>query len=439
MASAAATVRRVPAPAGASHPAFRTAAGHVTVRRANLSLVLQVLAGEGPRSRAAVAAATGLNKATVSSLVTELLERGLVVEGGHERLGGVGRPGLAVALSGSRVAGIGAEVNADFVNVTALDLSYEVVAHRRVPRDLVALPVREALAVVADATATVIAEVVASGRTVVGVTTAFPGLIGGDGGDGGTVAFAPNLPWKDVPVARVLRELLAERAVPIAGAPVTVDNDANLGAIAENALGVATDTGDLVYIGGEVGVGGGFVVGGSLVRGAGGFAGEVGHMPLNPDPVPCGCGRLGCWETQVGLGVLLAKVAVDDRDPVLDVASDVETRLRLVARRADDGDERTHAALQEVGRDLGLGVSVLLNLLNPGTVVLGGSFAVLGHLLVPHVQAVVHRRVVAPGAGGTDIRVSRLGFTAASRGGAVVSLQRVFDDPTVVPVPSPPF
>lgn len=423
-------VGRVPAPAGASHPAFRAAAGHVTVRRANLSLVLQLLAAEGPRSRAAVAAATGLNKATVSSLVAELIDRGLVVEGAHERLGGVGRPGLAVALSGSRVAGIGAEVNADFVNVTALDLSYGVVAHRRAPRDLVALSAREALAVVADATASVIAEVVASGRIIVGVTTAFPGLIGGDGG---TVAFAPNLPWKDVPVAQVLRELLAERAVPIDAAPVTVDNDANLGAIAEHALGVATDTADLVYIGGEVGVGGGFVVGGRLVRGVGGFSGEVGHMPLNPEPVPCGCGRLGCWETQVGLAVLLRRVAVDDADPVLDPTADVETRLRLVAARAEAGDVRTVEALRDVGTALGLGVSVLLNLLNPGAVVLGGYFAVLGPLLLPHVDPVVRARVVAPDAGGSVVRLSRLGFTAPSRGGAVVSLQRVFDDPTVVP------
>jgi predicted NBD/HSP70 family sugar kinase len=141
----------------------------------------------------------------------------------------------------------------------------------------------------------------------------------------------------------------------------------------------------------------------------------------------------------VGLGVLLRKVAVDDRDPVMDVTADVETRLRLVALRADRGDPRTLDAVRDVGRDLGLGVSVLLNLLNPGAVVLGGAFAVLGHLLTPHVDAVVRERVVAPGAGGTDIRVSRLGFTAASRGGAVVSLQRVFDDPTVVPIPSPPL
>lgn len=162
-------------------------------------------------------------------------------------------------------------------------------------------------------------------------------------------------------------------------------------------------------------------------------------MPLNPEPVPCGCGRLGCWETQVGLAVLLRKVAVDDRDPVLDAGSDVETRLRLVATRAEGGDPRTTAALREVGRDLGLGVSVLLNLLNPGTVVLGGYFAVLGPLLMPHVEAVTRERVVAPGAGGSDLRVSRLGFTAASRGGAVVSLRRVVDDPAVVPTLSLPF
>jgi predicted NBD/HSP70 family sugar kinase len=426
----AAVTGRVPLPAGASHPAFRAAAGHTTVRRANLSLVLRLLAAEGAMSRAAIATRTGLNKATSSSLVAELLDRGLVVETGLERLGSVGRPGLAVALSGARVAGVGVELNADFVDVTALDLGYAVVATRRTARDLVPLSPPDALDVVARAVGEVVADVGASGHEVVGVTMAFPGLIGGEEG---TVAFAPHLPWQGVPLASALREALRRLVPALDGVPVLVDNDANLGAIAEHALGVGTDVGDLVYVGGEVGVGGGLVVGGRLVRGVGGFSGEVGHLPLNPEPVPCGCGRLGCWETQVGLSVLFRLAAAGGDDPLLDPHADIEARLRRVATLAEAGDARVLAALDRVATDLGTGVSVLLNLLNPGTVVLGGYFAVLGDRLLPRVREVVAARVVAPGAGGSDVRPSRLGFTAASRGGAVVALQRVLDDPTVVP------
>jgi predicted NBD/HSP70 family sugar kinase len=421
---------RVVLPAGASHPAFRAAAGHTTVRRANLSLVLRLLAAEGAMSRAAIAARTGLNKATSSSLVAELLDRGLVVGAGLERLGGVGRPGLAVALSGARVAGVGVELNADFVDVTALDLGYGVVATRRTARDLVPLSPREALDVVAMAVGDVVTDVAASGRVVVGVTMAFPGLIGGDRG---TVAFAPHLPWQGVALADELRAALRRRVPALDGAPVLVDNDANLGAIAEHALGVGTDAGDLVYVGGEVGVGGGLVVDGRLVRGVGGFSGEVGHLPLNPEPATCGCGRLGCWETQVGLSVLLRLAAAGPDDPLLDPRADIEARLRRVAELAEAGDPRVLDALDRVATALGTGVSVLLNLLNPGTVVLGGWFAVLGERLLPRVREVVVARVVAPGAGGSDVRLSRLGFTAASRGGAVVALQRVLDDPAVAP------
>src|SRR3954462_3049002 len=95
---------------------------HLVVRRSNLGLVLRTLRDAGPRSRARLADDTGLNKATVSSLVAELIDRGLVAEGGVERGGAVGRPGVVVELDGRRVCGIGVEINVDYVALIVLDL-----------------------------------------------------------------------------------------------------------------------------------------------------------------------------------------------------------------------------------------------------------------------------------------------------------------------------
>jgi predicted NBD/HSP70 family sugar kinase len=181
-----------------------------------------------------------------------------------------------------------------------------------------------------------------------------------------------------------------------------------------------------------VGVGSGVIVAGQLLRGAGGLSGEVGHTALGDPDVVCGCGRRGCWETVVGLSALLREAA-DPDDPVHDPARDLEARLAELARRADAGDERTLAALAKVGTGLGTGAAVLINLFNPGVVILGGYFAVLGRFLTEPMAAELRDRVFAPDLAGAQVVLSTLGFTAAVRGGAHVALEAVFDDPTLVP------
>ncbi len=193
------------------------------------------------------------------------------------------------------------------------------------------------------------------------------------------------------------------------------------------------DAADLVYLTGDFGIGGGVIAGGRLVRGSIGFAGEIGHMAMDQLGPYCSCGRRGCWETQVGLGALLHACA-DPDDPIRDPALDLDQRMRMVRARAEQHDRRTLDALHQIGTALGLGVSFLVNLLNPAVVVLGGYFAALPEWLVEPIRNQVVAHVLAPGAGGAKVVGSRLGFTAATTGGALASLRRVLDDPTVVPV-----
>src|ERR671929_2298781 len=121
-----------PAPVAVHAPAPPGPSDQATVRRSNLGLVLRHLRSAGPRSRARIAQDTGLNKATVSSLVTELVARGLVTEVGVERAGSVGRPGVIVQLAGGGACGIGVEINVDFLACLVLDLRGEVIFERRV-------------------------------------------------------------------------------------------------------------------------------------------------------------------------------------------------------------------------------------------------------------------------------------------------------------------
>ncbi len=311
---------------------------------------------------------------------------------------------------GPLVCGLGVEVNVDYVAVVGLTAHGQVAIDRRVPLDVPVLAPKVVLDRVADIAQAALDEARQAGAGVSGLTLAVPGLVDVERG---TIVIAPNIGWRDLPAVHVLQKHL--------GLAVHVENDANLSALAEHAFGVAAGVDDLAYLTGETGIGAGIISAGQLLRGATGMAGEIGHLPLDPAGHPCGCGRFGCWETGAGLATLL-RAAADPDDMVRDPSLDVSGRIAEIARRAALGDRRTRVALEGIGTSLGLGASVLVNLLNPSVLVLGGYFADLGPWLIDRVRAELAARVVAPTAGRLKVELSTLGFTAAARGGALLAL-----------------
>ena len=410
--------RRAVTIAGPSLPSDRA-----SIRRGNLGLVLRLLRDAGPRSRTRISVETGLPKPSVTSLVGELIELGLVRERDEERLGSVGRPALPVEIDGRGFCGIGVEVGVNHISAAVLDLRGGPVYERRLALDVAAegpdsvfeyvvLLVHEALRTIEFMEA-----------QCVGLTFASPGVVDIDEG---VTHYAPNIGWHDVYVFNELRARLGSGTPPLA-----LENDAKLGAIAEYLVVQDQDIQDMLYLTGEGGIGGGIISGGHLLRGSTGHSGEVGHLPLDPGGRPCVCGRRGCWETMVGLAALLRQVA-DADDPVHDPSLDLETRLADVAARATSGDERTLRALGRIAADLALGLGMLVDILNPRAVVLGGYFALLGGFLIEPVRAGVLDRVIAPDAGGCEVLLSTLGFTAPSRGAAHLALDRVYRDPSAI-------
>ncbi|GAA4088631.1 ROK family transcriptional regulator [Nonomuraea soli] len=405
-------------------------ADQALVRRANLSLVLRHLRERGPRSRAAVAAETGLNKTTVTSLVAELQARGLLKETGPQHEGAIGRPGLPLALDGSAVGALGVEVNVDYIAVFATDLGGRVLIDRRVSFDAMGCPAERTLTELDSVIRQASDGLRALGVHLAGITVAVPGLV--DTGCG-IVVVAPNLGWHNVPVAARLSGRAGQEGVELlAQAPITVDNDANLAALAEHT---ATGVSDLVYLTGEVGVGGGIIAGGRLLGGADGFAGEVGHVLVDPGGERCGCGRSGCWETKVGLAALIRKVSPEQAyGTPHQVLRDPEERLAELQLLRAAGEPGVEEALAEVGRWLGRGAATLVNLFNPRVIVLGGYFAQLAEALIPVAQEELERIGVAGSVARCRFVASGLGFGAASRGAAGVVVQRVLADPTLIAV-----
>lgn len=390
------------------------------VRRSNLGLALRYLRDQGPRSRAALAAELGMTRSTVSTLVSELIERRLVTDGQLVQ-SSVGRPSTAVELDGRTVCGIGAEINVNHVSTMALDLRGEVVDERKMALDARSLDADRVLGHLVDLVRETVAGLEERGASTIGLTVGVAGLYDKTRD---LLTHGPNLGWYDVPVASILRRELG------GSYPIVVDNEGNLAAAAEGTPG---DPGrqDILVLHGEIGVGGGIVSEGRLLRGSHGYAGEFGHMIVEPGGRQCGCGRQGCWETVSGLRALL-EMAADPDDPIRNPGMAIDDRLAEINRRAGLRDGRTLQALEDVGAWVGVGAAILANALNPATIVLTGYYAAVGHHMRPAIERELRAGVLAPDSGGTRVELSTLGFSAAVRGGATASLESVFADPTQV-------
>ncbi|WP_432707484.1 ROK family protein [Nocardiopsis ansamitocini] len=403
-------------------------AGFQAIRETNLGIVLRTIREQAPCSRALVAGATGLTKATVSSIVADLIGRGLVRETGQQAERKVGRPGVMLTLDHQTLAAIGLEINVDYVSIVAVDLLEQELLTEHVEFDARAAGPEACARRLRDALLEVIGDPLMRRRALLGVSVAVPGLIDSASG---TVTNAPNLDWHGFALRDRLSALLADAGHP--GLALLVDNDANLGAIAEYRGGHLARTPDLVYITGEVGIGAGLLMDGRLLRGSGGFAGELGHIPLLKDGPACGCGRRGCLEALAGVDAVLRRALPDVLAPERTASIDVGAMVDLTVQRAEAGDPTVLEALEDAGTWLGRGAATLVNLLNPRAVVFGGYFVPLAPWLLPPCRAVLGAHVFAADSGGCRVDASALGLSAAARGGAMALVDAL--DTGALPLP----
>ncbi|MGD0983249.1 MAG: ROK family transcriptional regulator [Acidimicrobiales bacterium] len=391
------------------------------LKRHNLSLVLRQIAASRSLSRAQLAARTGLTKATVSTLADALIDAGLVVERDPER-GLIGRPGSPLNLNPRGPAGLGMEINVDYVSCCVVDLTGSVrfrqtiVGDNRLRRPEVVLrrAVRAAGAAWRKADA--------AGLTVFGLGVGVPGLVDFEG----VLHRAPNLvEWQGIPLAEVVADMI--------GRPlrcVYCDNEANLAALGERWFGRRDDLQDFVFVSGEIGVGAGIVIGGELFRGVRGLGGELGHVTVDPMGPECSCGGRGCLERVAGQEALFRAAGLPAKAGPASANS--LTSVAEIVRRAITGDPRTLLALEKAGTALGIALSAFLNVLDLPTVVLGGLYAELAPWLIGPVTAELHDRVVNHSWSPIEVVVSSLGGGACVRGAAGVTIRRIIDDPVAV-------
>jgi predicted NBD/HSP70 family sugar kinase len=392
------------------------------LRQHNLALVLQHIAAGDPVSRARIAAATSLTKTTVSSLVDDLVSARLVTELGPEARGKIGRPGSALALNRDGFAGIGLEINVDYIAVCVANLVGEVRYLRTRARDNRGQSPAKVLGRAVRMVRTAMKAADAARLTVAGLAVAVPGPVETDRG---LLRLAPNLGWLDVPVADILADRFAGHELA-----VVVDNEANLAALGELWFGGHLDLDDFVHVSGEIGVGGGIVIGGELFRGVRGFAGEIGHVVVQPDGPRCRCGARGCLEQVAGQEAILRSAGLTGAVGT-SIGQPGGSVAELVAR-ARDGEPGTLRAIEGAGRALGMGLSATVNIVDPSTVVLGGLYAALEPWLSKPLQEELRERAIALRWSPVQVLASRLGPDAAVRGAAGAVVKRVLSEPAAV-------
>lgn len=384
--------------------------------------VLRMIWREREISRADIARRAELSRSTVSEIVSALLPTGIVAEVGTAPSSGGRRP-IVLRFQDESCCILGVEVGATHVAVALTDLRGEVKVwrHRSHPVRTDPAGTRALIIELCDQC---LARVPGSRRRLVGVGVALPCPVDPRHPDQLSELVLPD--WK----GRSGLSVLGERY----GAPVLVDNDANVGALAEAWWGAGRGVRDFAFVKIATGIGSGHIIGGELYRGATGVAGEIGHMAIDPHGAPCICGLRGCLTTLVGSQALVARAQeLVRRDPDSALAGS-EITITAIEDAAIAGDPVALQVAHEAAEHLGIAVAGLLNLMNPSRVIFGGGLTRLGEVLLEPLRETVGRRTLVSSVAASALCMSELGPRTGAVGAATLILKAALEDSRLFPI-----
>ncbi|MFD0040858.1 ROK family transcriptional regulator [Streptomyces anulatus] len=398
---------------------METPGSQTSLHRANLERVVRAVRMAGSLTQAEIARSTGLSAATVSNIVRELKDGG-TVEVTPTSAGG--RRARSVSLSGDAGIVIGVDFGHTHLRVAVGNLAHQVLAEESEPLDVDASSAEGF-----DRAEVLVKRLIAATGIgpdkVIGIGLGVPGPIDVESGTLGSTSILPG--WTGINPSEELSGRL--------GVPVYVDNDANLGALGELVWGSGRGVKDLAYIKVASGVGAGLVIDGTIYRGPGGTAGEIGHITLDESGPVCRCGNRGCLETFTAARYVL---------PLLQPSHGPGLTMERVVQLAREGDPGCRRVIGDVGRHIGSGVANLCNLLNPSRVVLGGSLAEAGELVLGPIRDSVSRYAIPSAARQLSVLPGALGGRAEVLGALALVLSEMGDSTLLegtLPTATPAF
>jgi predicted NBD/HSP70 family sugar kinase len=389
-----------------------------SVRAYNAGVLLnRIWSSDGGVSRADLARQTGLSRSTVSAIVSSLISSGLIAET-HVARSRAGRPPIALAFRDDAFGIIGIEMGASHVAAVLCDPRGRVLFKRHSEWDTEGDPagtLRLIHRFVSEAAHS------AGQRRVIGLGLAVPCPL--DSTEPGMLSRRILPAWKDICIGE---ELFQRHQLP-----TYVDNDANLGALAERWWGAATDTPCATYIKVATGVGAGHIVDGRLFRGATGIAGEIGHTTVTVNGGhKCRCNLHGCLEAEIGSASIVQRaregIAAGEATRLED---DVNLSLAKVVEAALQGDLFAQKLIDQAGQYLGVAIANLLNLMNPARVIVGGRLATAGDLLLVPLRRAILDRALWTSIERADVVLSELGDSHVAVGAATLVLEAALAAP----------
>jgi glucokinase-like ROK family protein len=384
----------------------------------NLAEALQIIWRERRISRAEIARRTGLSRSTVSAIVSALLPTQLVAEVGAGESHGGRRP-IVLEFQDDAFRILGIDMGATHVSVALTDLRGRVLQWVTRSHPVRTDP-RGAQALLLQLADRFLDRARVPRDRLIGIGLAVPSPVDPANPDLMSALVLPA--WRGVSVTAPLREKY--------GVPVLVDNDANLGALAELWWGAARDVSDSAYIKVATGIGSGHIIGGRIYRGSSGTAGEIGHIAIDPQGPPCVCGLRGCLVTLVGSQALVEKaheLASHGRRKSM-LSSKKPLTITAIEDAALAGDPLALEIVRWAAQHLGIAVAGMLNLMNPALVSIGGSLARLGPVLIDPLRESVRSRTLVSSVAAARIVASELGEKDVAMGAATLVLQQALSD-----------
>lgn len=373
-------------------------------RRYNRAQILNRLRIQGSASRADLARQTGLTRSTISRIVDELTEEKLVHEiAENQNL--KGRPGTLLTLNPLGGSAIGIEIGVHFISIMLTDFISTPIWHER--KEIGDSTDPETY--IAQAEILISKAITIAGQNhlpVKGIGVAVWGMVNQLTHK---IHFAPNLHWHDISIE--------ERWNKLFNIPVIVENDANVAALGEYYFGNGKKIEDFIYLSMDIGVGAGIISNGHLFRGAIGYAGEIGHITIDPDGELCNCGKRGCLETKIG-----RKVIVDRYKNLAHIDS---IDLEKIIQRGQAGDPIARKIFEEAGESIGIGISSAVNLLNPSMIIFGWSLGQAISLILPGVRRTLNERCLPDLAENLILTSSRKGSDDALFGSIALVLDEI--------------
>jgi predicted NBD/HSP70 family sugar kinase/DNA-binding XRE family transcriptional regulator len=358
-------------------------------------------------SRADLASTVGLTKSTVSLLVRELIEEGWMVEREIVATGDLGRRPTPLFIDPGRLLLVGADVGVESARVVATSLTGHVLASSVVNYGA-SKTAKACITSLANAMLKVRAQLEGRQHRIIGMGV---GLPGGVDEVSGFLHFAPNLGWRDVPFASMLRQRL--EGTKLDGLPLFLLNEADVAVLGETEFNPSADSDPLLYLSMNEGVGAGVIFNDRLLTGNRGFAGEVGHVVLQINGPTCSCGRRGCAEALIGPRAILG------------TADGHAHALAEIGRRVEQQDPELLRNLKKAGGYLGVLLQNLTSAYDPGTIVIGGRMAGLGDVFLQPALRTLGEYLAAANLPSPKVRISRFGEEAVAVGAAALARYRL--------------